>query len=171
MEIARRTYELCLASSLSPSAITSHAGLTPGYQSRLKSGEEVPTWEILENLASLLDVPIERFFFDFDQPPATPRLTPRLTIQELERPAPWHQGPITRFKDFLMRIGGMEFLPGYPDSIRLLLFVFVVLNYYSALRVLSDSVLMGVAHLAMAVALLLEAAAICSSSWQASSSD
>lgn len=50
-----------------------------------------------------------------------------------------------------------KWLEDHPASIRLLLLLFVGLNLYSAHRISSESKLMVLAHLTMAVVLLLGA--------------
>jgi len=61
------------------------AGLTPDFLLSLEKGEAVPTWEDIENLAETLDVPVWKFYFDDPRQVVTPRLRPRLALEELER--------------------------------------------------------------------------------------
>ena len=82
MEIAARTRKLRLESSMSSAAVGLGAATELGLLVLLAEQKEVLTWETIEDLAQALNVPLRRFSFD-GQPPATPRLTPRLTLQEL----------------------------------------------------------------------------------------
>jgi transcriptional regulator with XRE-family HTH domain len=93
MEIAKRIRMLRLARSLSPARVAPETHLEPGFLALLEEGKEVPTWADLERLAAAWDVPMSRFFFDDGQPPVTPRLTHRLTLEELERLSPFTSKP------------------------------------------------------------------------------
>jgi len=58
-------------------------GLARSLMTRLEKGREVPTLEMLDTLAGVLNVPVHVFFFDTPGPEATPRLTPRVAFKEL----------------------------------------------------------------------------------------
>ncbi len=59
---------------------------------RLEKGREVPTLVTLDILADALDVPVHKFFYDDGEPGLTPRLVPRLALNELAEEC---QGPAT----------------------------------------------------------------------------
>jgi len=108
MVIARRIRKIRLQKSRSLAFTALDAGLTPHVLSMFEEAEAVPTWEDLENLAETLDVPTWKFFFDGPRQVVTPRLTPRLTLEELEhshwlraRRSTAENGPWKRFKIML----------------------------------------------------------------------
>lgn len=89
MLIGRRLKEFRLRYGLSLEQLDGLSGLGLIYLSRLEQGLEVPSYADLEILSDVLGCPLEYFVRDGDKPVLTPRLTPRLTLEELavDRPA------------------------------------------------------------------------------------
>jgi len=70
--------------SVSLEAVEARAGLARGFVARLEKGHEVPTLEMLDTLAGVLDVlPVHRFFYDDGELDLTPNLGMRLTLKEV----------------------------------------------------------------------------------------
>jgi len=88
MEIARRIRKVRSERSRSMAQTALDAGLKPDFLCMVEAGEAVPTLEELGRLAESLNVAVSEFFFDDDQQLLTPRLTPRLTLEELKAPRP-----------------------------------------------------------------------------------
>jgi len=71
-------------------------GLMRSYISRVERGHTVPSIETLERLAGALGVPLYQLFYEGEEPPSTPHLTYRPTLEELanepggrrQKPAP-----------------------------------------------------------------------------------
>jgi transcriptional regulator with XRE-family HTH domain len=85
MWLGKRICELRIQRALSQRDVEEESGLPRGYVSRLEDGYEVPSLETLEELADALCVPLFQLFCDARGPLATPRLTPRPTIEELHQ--------------------------------------------------------------------------------------
>ena len=83
MEIARRIRKLRLQNALSLAEVAMRADVGACFLARLEDGKEVPSWEAVERLAAALNVPVSQLFYSDSQPPLTPRLTRRLTMQEV----------------------------------------------------------------------------------------
>jgi len=83
MEIARRFRRLRLQNSLSLAEVAARARLELCFLSRFDDGSEVPSWEALNSLAAALEVPVFEFFCSDGERPLTPRLTPRVALEEL----------------------------------------------------------------------------------------
>src|SRR6516225_11473934 len=58
-------------------------GLMRSYISRVERGHTVPSIETLERLAAALGVPLYQLFYEGEEPPSTPHLTYRPTLEEL----------------------------------------------------------------------------------------
>jgi transcriptional regulator with XRE-family HTH domain len=74
MLIGQRLRELREAKNLSQGNIEQRTGLLRCYTSRVENGHTIPTVDTLEKYATALEVPLYRFFYDGDGPPAKPRL-------------------------------------------------------------------------------------------------
>lgn len=83
MGIGERIRKLSAESGLSPEELEDTAGLETGYLSRVIEGEEVSTCDILGRLATALEVPLARLFFQEGEAVVTSKLAPRLTIEQL----------------------------------------------------------------------------------------
>ena len=81
--IGQRIHELRKQKGLSQRGLEEASGLHASYVSRVEHGHTVPSLENLEKFAKALDVPLYRLFYMGEQPPPTPRLTPRETLEEL----------------------------------------------------------------------------------------
>ncbi len=83
IEIVKRVRGLRLEKLLSLEDLAARTGLERSFLSRVENEEVIPPWESLERLAAAFGVPLHRLFYDGEQPPSTPFLTPRPTLQEL----------------------------------------------------------------------------------------
>lgn len=83
MSIGARLRQLREQKRLSQGDIEKTTGLLRCYTSRVENGHTVPSLETLERFAAALDVPLYRLFYTGEDPPATPNLTPRKTLEEL----------------------------------------------------------------------------------------
>jgi transcriptional regulator with XRE-family HTH domain len=81
--LGQRIRELRVQNSLSRSELAGKSQLKTGYISRLEDGHEIPDCGTLQVLAGALSVPLYRLFCAGEGPLATPRLTPRPTLDEL----------------------------------------------------------------------------------------
>ena len=83
MKIGMRIRELREQKGLSQGDIEEITGLLRCYISRVENGHTVPSLETLERFAVALDVPLFHFFYVGDNPPPSPNLTPRTTLEQL----------------------------------------------------------------------------------------
>lgn len=83
MVIGERIKSLREQKGLSQGDIEKSSGLLRCYISRVEHGHTVPSLETLERFAAALGVPLYRLFYFGDNPPATPHLTERKTLDEL----------------------------------------------------------------------------------------
>jgi transcriptional regulator with XRE-family HTH domain len=83
MRLGHRIRELRIQGSLSQTDVEEESGLARGYLSRVEGGREVPSLEVLEELADSLHVPLVQLFCDAHGHAATPHLRPRPTLEEL----------------------------------------------------------------------------------------
>ena len=85
MRLGTRTYELCEQAGINPERLEELAGLDRGEISRWAEGSWAPSYDALDRVADELGIPLRRVFCGDDEPPCTPKLTPRATVQELEK--------------------------------------------------------------------------------------
>ena len=83
MLIGERLRQLREQKGFSQGDIENASGLLRCYISRVEHGHTVPSLETLERFAAALDVPLYRLFYTGEDPPPTPNLTPRQTLEEL----------------------------------------------------------------------------------------
>lgn len=100
MLIGHRIRQLREQKGLSQGDIEKASGLLRCYISRVEHGHTVPSLETLERFAAALDVPLYRLFYEGDEPPPTPNLTPRRTLEELAEEA----GPVGAEAGFLLKM-------------------------------------------------------------------
>ena len=81
--IGLRIRQLREQRGLSQGDIEEVSGLLRCYVSRVENGHTVPSLETLERFAAALSVPVYRFFYTGEDPPSTPNLTPRATLEQL----------------------------------------------------------------------------------------
>lgn len=81
--IGLRIRQLREQKGLSQGDVEETTGMLRCYISRVENGHTVPSLETLERFAAALDVPLYRFFYADEDPPATQSLTPRPTLEEL----------------------------------------------------------------------------------------
>jgi transcriptional regulator with XRE-family HTH domain len=83
MSIGARIRQLREEKGLSQGDIERVTGLLRCYTSRVENGHTIPSLETLERFAAALGVPMYQLFFVGDNPPPTPNLMPRLTLEEV----------------------------------------------------------------------------------------
>ncbi|MDE3181066.1 MAG: helix-turn-helix transcriptional regulator [Acidobacteriota bacterium] len=83
MVIGERIKTLREQKGLSQGDIEKSSGLLRCYISRVEHGHTVPSLETLERFAAALDVPLYRLFYFGDNPPATPHLAERKSLEDL----------------------------------------------------------------------------------------
>lgn len=81
--IGARIRQLRELKKLSQGDIEEVTGLLRCYISRVENGHTVPSLETLERFAAALDVPLYRFFYTGEDPPSTPNLTTRKSLEEI----------------------------------------------------------------------------------------
>jgi len=96
MAIGARIRQLREQRKLSQGDIERMTGLLRCYTSRVENGHTIPSLETLERYAAALGMPLYQLFYTGDEPPPTPNLTPRQTLDELAE-AEGMQGADARF--------------------------------------------------------------------------
>jgi transcriptional regulator with XRE-family HTH domain len=76
MVIGQRIRELRESKKLSQGDIEHRAGLLRCHTFRVENGHTVPSIETLEKYARALEVPLYRFFYEGEEPPKKPELSP-----------------------------------------------------------------------------------------------
>jgi transcriptional regulator with XRE-family HTH domain len=83
MAIGARIRQLRTKGGLSQGDIERVTGLLRCYTSRVENGHTIPSLETLERYAAAFGLPLYQLFYPGDEPPPTPNLTPRKTLEEL----------------------------------------------------------------------------------------
>jgi|SRR6516165_3658028 transcriptional regulator with XRE-family HTH domain len=83
MLVGQRIRQLREEKGLSQADLQEASGLQTSYISRVERGHIVPSLETLQKFSAGLDVPLYRLFYEGEEPPPTPHLTPRRTLEEL----------------------------------------------------------------------------------------
>ena len=83
MAIGARIRQLREKGGLSQGDIERVTGLLRCYTSRVENGHTIPSLETLERYAAAFGLPLYQLFYPGDEPPPTPNLTPRKTLEEL----------------------------------------------------------------------------------------
>ncbi len=96
MSIGARIRALREQKGLSQGDIERMTGLLRCYTSRVENGHTVPSLETLERFAAALDMPLYRLFYAGEDPPPTPSLSPRTTLEEMAQ-AEGKEGEDARF--------------------------------------------------------------------------
>lgn len=81
--IGVRIRQLREQKGLSQGDIEERTGLLRCYISRVENGHTVPSLETLERFAGALEVPFYRFFYTDDDPPPTPYLAARKSLEDM----------------------------------------------------------------------------------------
>jgi transcriptional regulator with XRE-family HTH domain len=81
--IHERARAIRLARNISPGEVERRAGLPPAYLTDLENELMVPPLDILERIASALDVPLVALFYDGDAVPDLPNLPRRITAEQI----------------------------------------------------------------------------------------
>jgi transcriptional regulator with XRE-family HTH domain len=83
MQIATRIRQVRIEHMLSLEDLAAKAGLSRGLLCNFENGQEIPSLEMLDRLAKAAGVSVQGLFCSDLDSMLTPRLTPRLTLQEL----------------------------------------------------------------------------------------
>jgi transcriptional regulator with XRE-family HTH domain len=83
MQIRERVRKLCLQSGRSLRDLEDTAGLDAGYLVRILEGRDVPSCEVLGQLAAALEVSPARLFYEEGENVLTWKLTPCPTLEQL----------------------------------------------------------------------------------------
>lgn len=100
MMIGERLRQLREDKGLTQGDVEHATGLLRCYISRVEHGHTVPSLETLERFAAALDIPLYQLFYTGGRPLATPRLTPRRSLEELAEQA----GPSGSEARFLLKV-------------------------------------------------------------------
>lgn len=98
MPFVERLQEIRIHKDISQSELAKRAGLSLSSLDKLETGEKIPCCQTLESLAKALDVPLYELFYDGRQVPQTPWLSPRLSLEDLQR-KPQETKPETGFRE------------------------------------------------------------------------
>jgi transcriptional regulator with XRE-family HTH domain len=100
MLIGARLRQLRDSKGMSQGDIEKATGLLRCYISRVENGHTVPSLDTLERFATALDVPVYRLFYEGEDSPQTPNLSPRQTLEELAQ----EEGKAGSDARFLLRL-------------------------------------------------------------------
>lgn len=100
MAIGHRLRQLREQKGLSQGDIERTSGMPRSYVSRVENEQIVPSIETLYRFAAVLDVPVYRLFCPENDPPHTPHLTPRRSLEELAQ----HSGREGAQARFLLKL-------------------------------------------------------------------
>jgi transcriptional regulator with XRE-family HTH domain len=96
MVIGTRLRDLRRQKGLSQGDVEKVTGLKRCYTSRVENGYTVPSLINLEKYAAGLGVPMYRLFYDGEEPPQLPKLTPREDLEEVAK-EPGKRGSEAKF--------------------------------------------------------------------------
>jgi transcriptional regulator with XRE-family HTH domain len=80
--VGQRIRQLREQKGLSQADFQNASGVARSHISRVEQGHSVPSLETLQKFATALDLPLYRLFYEGEEPPPTPHLTPRRTLEE-----------------------------------------------------------------------------------------
>ena len=107
MVIGARLRQLRELRRMSQGDVEEATGLLRCYTSRVENGHTVPSLETLEKYAAAFGVPLHQLFYEGDEPPPLPKLTPRKTLEELAE-EPGKKGAeakiLLKFKKLLRKV-------------------------------------------------------------------
>ncbi len=83
MAIGARLRQLREQKGMSQDDVERLTGLKRCYTSRVENGHTVPLLDNLEKYAAAFGVPLYQLFYEGDEPPPLPKLTPRKSLEEL----------------------------------------------------------------------------------------
>jgi transcriptional regulator with XRE-family HTH domain len=83
MSIGERIRKVREKKGLSQGDIERVTGLLRCYTSRVENGHTVPSLETLERFATALDIPLYQLFYQGEEVPPTPNLSPRKSLEDL----------------------------------------------------------------------------------------
>jgi transcriptional regulator with XRE-family HTH domain len=103
MVIGPRLRQLREQRGMSQGDVEKATGLLRCYTSRVENGHTVPSMETLEKYAAAFDVPLYRMFYEGEEPPPLPNLTPHENLEELAK-EPGKKGAEAKFLLKLKRV-------------------------------------------------------------------
>jgi transcriptional regulator with XRE-family HTH domain len=106
--IGARLRQLREQKGMSQGDVESVTGFLRCYTCRVENGHTVPSLENLEKSAAAFRVPLYRLFYESEEPPSLPKLTPLKTLEELaKKPGKKGQEALFRLKlnKLLAKIG------------------------------------------------------------------
>ena len=110
MLIGTRLRQLREQKQMSQGDIEERTGLLRCYISRVENGHTVPSLETLQRFAAVLDVPLYQLFYCGDEPPPTPSLTPRESLEEMTA-----ENEVTQEDQFLLKLRNVLTRLAEPD--------------------------------------------------------
>jgi transcriptional regulator with XRE-family HTH domain len=111
MLIGTRLRQLREQRQMSQGDIEERTGLLRCYISRVENGHTVPSLETLVRFAGVLDVPLYQLFYSGEEPPPTPSLTPRKSLEEMTA----DNGAAGADAQFLLKLRNVLTRLGEPD--------------------------------------------------------
>jgi transcriptional regulator with XRE-family HTH domain len=84
MPFVERLYEIRIRKGLSQDDLARRTGLRASYIEQLETGQKIPSCQTLDAIAEALHVPLYQLFYNGQNAPQTPWLTPRRTLEELQ---------------------------------------------------------------------------------------
>jgi len=107
MEIGTRLRQLRGQRKMSQGDVEKLTGCLRCYTSRVEHGHTVPSLGTLEKYAAAFGVPLHQLFYEGDEPPPLPKLTPPKTLEELAK-EPGKEGIeaklLLKFKGLLSKV-------------------------------------------------------------------
>ena len=103
MAIGVRLRQLREQRGMSQGDVEKLTGLLRCYTSRVEHGHTIPLLGTLEKYAAAFGVPLYQLFYEGDEPPPLPKLTPRKTLEELAK-EPGKEGAEARYLSKLEKL-------------------------------------------------------------------
>ncbi|MGH9344081.1 MAG: helix-turn-helix domain-containing protein [Terriglobia bacterium] len=88
MPFVERLQQIRIHKEMSQYELAKRAGLSITSLDKVEAGETIPSCQTLEALADALEVPLYELFYEGQQTPQTPWLSPRASLEDLQRRGP-----------------------------------------------------------------------------------
>jgi transcriptional regulator with XRE-family HTH domain len=102
MSLGARLREVRTGQAVSLSDLAVRAGLRSSYIADVEAGYAVPSHETLEIWARALGVPFYQLFFSKSETASTPRLGPRVNLDDPGRP--WERSTLNTLLEWLLQV-------------------------------------------------------------------